>query len=154
MLLLKNSSLSLADTTIQIKLHCRFKHCAELMTHLFGSALAYRRPWHRFCTAWHQFYNFPDSFFPKAELYTCTADLTQTCVLVHLHTLESLSPPSAVKYWEPRSAAFSSERQLWERARVRERVCVRERERERESLCDIRPWDRESCREFDRINGH
>lgn len=29
-----------------------------------------------------------------------------------------------------------------------------ERRRERETLCDIRPWDRKSCREFDRINGH
>lgn len=137
------------------KMHCRFKHCTHArhpmsltLIHRVGLALAYRRFWHRFCTAWHPFYNFPDSFsLEMSRMYRWFLVFlsymhTQACVHVGLHfqTLESLTPSSAEKYWAPRSAAFPSERRLWEK--------------ERESLCDIRPWDRKSCRKFDRINGH
>lgn len=64
-------------------------------------------------------------FPPRAQLYTW--QISHTCthkhLQVHLHSLESLSPPSGCEILgAPRSAAFSSER----------RLC------ERESLCDTR----------------
>lgn len=112
------------------KVHCRFKHSAYapmLLTsiHPLELVLAYRRFWHRFFYSLASVLQFPRQFFPPGLSCThrrsvCLSYMhTQASVHVHLHSLESLSPPSAVKYWEPRSTAFSSERQLcvWERER-------------------------------------
>lgn len=109
--------------------------------HPFVWALTYRRFWHRFCAAWHQFHNFPDRFSPRAEPH-CLSSHTRThkhlCMYTYTHQKAYLHH----RLWNSGSPGLLLS--------VQSHDCVWERE----SLCDIRAWDRKSCREFARINGH
>lgn len=95
---------------------------------------------------------FPRQFLPPGlKCVHCRPLFFLSCMFTYTHThTQSLSPPSAVKHWEPRSGAFSSE---WRPClRERERVFVisdPETERAVESLpglMDISTWSHEGSR--------
>lgn len=116
-----------------------FNSCPHVLIHPSGLAHVNRQVWHGYCKAWHQFYNFPDSF---SRGLSCIHAHTSMCTPTHIRRLISTIGSEIL-------GALVCCFQL----RVR---TGREwgREGERESLCDIRPWDRRGCRESDRINGH
>lgn len=129
MLGFKNSSLSSADTALQVQTLLLYLMTSGLQAECMFNLHSLSSVFDIIVYTSASFLQFLRQFYPQTEPYTpqiCCSSQARVCVHVRLRTLGSLSPPS----FKTKSSGLLP--------LVQSANCVRKRE----SLCDIRAWDR------------